>query len=193
MADNEKTRSVQTVFENKSGSQIINGIMKLNGIRDGFNFTLTSILSTDASNTLESLMKVAIDLTDVYSRSMEYGYNEKLVNKLRTKFAKYNNMELTTDNNQKNFIVFNFQNEEFITSPKKAIKLEKHIGIYTRTLKSVVSYIDKMIANKVERQKALAEKRANKAAIAKEAAESIAPGIVTAAPIASEAVTGTTV
>ena len=190
MAADEK-RTVQTVLVNKSGSLVIEGFMKLNGVRDGYQFNLTSMALLDpSSNVVEKVMKVAIDYTSLHNRAEAFGYVNKLLAKIHSKFDKYQNLGFNTDNEQKQFIVFTYQDDEFITSPKKAIKLEKQVGIYVRTLKAIASYIDKMIAKKEERQKVLAERRAEKAAIAKESAEAVAPGVVIAAPIASEAVTG---
>ena len=184
--EGKKSRVLSTVFTNNSGCEVKNGIMKLIGKRDGFDFTLTSVVSTD--ETIGNMVKLTIDFTDKYARATEYGIGEKLLNKYRTKFAKYENMELLTDNSGKNFINFNYPNTEFITSARLAVKFEKKVGVITRTLNAVNAYVEKLIANKVERQRVLAEKKAAKAALEKEAAAQI-PGAV-AAPVASDAITG---
>ena len=189
VASEKKSRVISTVFSNNSGCEVNNGIMKLIGKRDGFDFTLTSVVSTD--ETIGNMVKLTIDFTEKYARAVEYGFGDKMLNKIRNKFAKYENMELLTDNMNRNYINFNYPNTEFITSARLAVKFEKKVGVITRTLGTVVAYVEKMIANKIERQKVVAALRAEKAAVSKAAAESI-PGAV-AAPVASDSITGSPV
>lgn len=182
----KKSRVLSTVFDNNSGCDVKNGIMKLIGKKDGFDFTLLSVVSTD--ETIGNMVKLSIDFTDKYNRAVEYGIGEKLLNKYNTKFAKYENMEISTDPAGKQSLNFNYPNTEFITSARVAVKFEKKVGVITRTLKAIDSYVEKLIGNKIERQRVAAEKKAAKAALEKEAASQI-PGAV-AAPVASDSITG---
>lgn len=172
----KKTRKVSTVFNNNSGCTISNGVMKLIGIKDGYSFTLTSVVSDD--ETIGNMIKLTIDFTDKYNRAEEFSLGEKLLNKIRVKFAKYDNMELLTDNTNKNYVNFNFSNTEFITSPKLCIKYQKKIGVFVKLLNGVNLYIEKMIANKLKRKQDVAERKAAKLALEKEAANAAITEVV---------------
>ena len=172
----KRTRKASTVFDNNSGCIVDNAVMKLIGVKDGYKFTLTSVVSTD--ETIGNMVKLTIDFTEKYNRAVEYGFAEKFLNKIRVKFAKYENLELLTDNANNNYINFNFTNTEFITSSKLCIKYQKKIGIFTKLLNSVTSYVEKMIANKIKRKQDVAERRAAKLALEKEAADAAITEVV---------------
>lgn len=177
MVESKKTRKISTVFDNNSGCKVTSGVMKLLGIKDGYNFTLTSVVSTD--ETIGNMVRLSIDITDNYNRAVEYSLGEKMLNKIRVKFAKYENMELLTDSNtNKNYINFKYSDDEFITSTKLCIKYQKKIGIFTKLLNGVIVYIEKMITNKLKRKQDVAERKAAKLALEKEAANAAITGVV---------------
>ena len=175
----KKARVVSTVFNNKSGCDITTGVMRLIGVKDDYHFALESIVSNeDNTNNVKSIIKMTFNLNDMFKRADEYGFNEKVGNKLRVKFGKYPNLQISGEANN-SFMSFMWENVEFLTSAKVAIKYEKSIGKVTRTLSSIAAYLEKMVAKKMERQRKSAEKKAAKAAAAKQSAESI-PGAVAA-------------
>lgn len=176
MSDIKRTRTISNIFENKSGTTVSDGVMKLVGTRDGFPFQLTSIVSSDSGRT----SRILIDISDSYSKANEYGIGNKLTDKIEKKFSKYENVNVVADeNDNKCSVSITFPSEEFLTSVKTAIKFEKKVGIFTKMLLTIQKAMDKIIANKENRKKIVAERRAAKKALEKEAAESI-PGAVAA-------------
>lgn len=185
MAKEKKSRTVATVMSNKSGCNITNGVMRLIGNRDSYHFSLESMVNVEnATNNLVSVVKMVFNLNDMFKRADEFGIADKLGNKLRVKFNKYPNLQISGETNN-SFISFMYENVEFVTSTKTAIKYQKEVGKIIRTLNSVGAYLEKLVLSKTERMRKAAEKKANKKAAAREAAEAI-PNAVEA----SEVVTG---
>ena len=182
----KKTRTVATVMSNKSGCNITNGIMRLIGNRESYHFSLESMVSVENSTTnLTSVVKMIFNLNDMFKRANEFNIADKLGNKLRIKFSKYPNLQISGEDNN-SFISFMYENVEFVTSTKTAIKYQKEVGKIIRTLNSVAAYLEKLVLAKTERMRKAAEKKANKRMASKAAAESI-PNAVEAEP---EVVTG---
>ena len=164
----KKTRKVSTVFKNKSGSTVMFGALKLTGERDGFKFSLSSAVSNNGK-----VVKLTFNLTELYARMSKYNLTEKLENKINKKFEAYiDSMEQNNSEDQFT-VIFVFNDVEIISTPKEAIKYLKKISKFTKTLNSIVDYCDKLIEKKELKIQELARKKAEKAAIKKEAAEAI--------------------
>ena len=163
----KEVRKVATIFENKSGSTVKSGILKLVGERDSFEFSLTSVVNNN-----NKVVKLVFDLSELYNKMNKYNLTEKLEAKLNKKFESFESMEQNSSENQFN-ISFTFNDIEIISAPKETIKYLKKISKFTRTLTSVVDYCNKLIEKKELKIQELAKKKAEKAAIRKEAAEAI--------------------
>ena len=64
----KRTRKTSTVFDNNSGCIVDNAVMKLIGVKDGYKFTLTSVVSTD--ETIGNMVKLTIDFTEKYNMDL---------------------------------------------------------------------------------------------------------------------------